>query len=262
MKYVCIALVFATSFISCEKVNHPDVDHNYPTTINEISADAISQLRSEYHLKNRYMVTSLNNFGFCGFFDNATEIEWPPITGPLSQQEAIGIVENFALLNKSHTGISSFDDVQFAEISSSAVSSEGSSMWSFETNNQYIDTLEVLDTKIIFMIKNSEMYWCVGNWYPEIYIPKSFNFNSENAKTVLVGRVVTHLGWADSWDVTITPENLSESEVRLVIKPLKYDDRIEIRVAWEVLIPYPVNYRILVDVIFGDIVYEEPTIIS
>lgn len=262
MRYFIIILIFTIGVISCEKVNYPDVDNNYPTTINEINADAIVKLRNKFSLNNKYIVTSLSNFGFCDFGNNNPEIESPPITGSLTQQEAIDIVENFVMLNKSHTGINFFEDVLFDKISLNAESPEGSYVWTFKTKNQYIDTLEVLNSKIIFKIKNSEMYWCVGNWYPEIYIPESFRVSSENAKTVLLGRVVTHLDWDGSWNVTITEENLSESDVRLVIKPLEFENKIELRVAWEVLIPYPVNYRILVDVIFGNIIYEEPTIIS
>lgn len=262
MRNILIILVFAIGLISCEKDDYLINDDNYPTTIREISSDEISQLRSEYYLENKYIVTSLNNFGFCHFRDNNPEIESPPITGSLTQQEATDIVENFVLLNKAHTGINSFDNVEFDDINSRALSPDGSFMWTFETKNQYIDTLEVLKTKIIFMIKNSEMYWCVGNWYPEIYIPSEFNFSSNKAKSLLVDKVVSHLGWTGEYEVTITQESLDKSDVRLVVNPIKTETEIEVRIAWEINIPGPVHYLIYVDVMTGKIIEKEPTIIA
>jgi hypothetical protein len=33
---------------------------------------------------------------------------------------------------------------------------------------------------------------CIGNWYPEIFIPTEFNVNQTKAKADLIGKVVTH----------------------------------------------------------------------
>lgn len=262
MKNILILLVFVIGCISCEKDSYLINDNNYPTTIKQMGPGAISQLRSAYYLENKYIVTSLNNFGFCDFHDDNPPIESAPFTNTLTQQEASDIVENFIVHNKAQTGINSFDIVEFDNNTPRVHSPNGSFIWNFETKNQYVDTLEVLKTKIIFMLENNEIYWCVGNWYPEIYIPSEFNFSSNEAKAQLVDNVVTHVGMAGEHETTITQESLDKSKVRLVVNPIKTDTEIEVRIAWEINIPSPVYYVIYVDVMTGNIIEKKPTIIA
>ncbi len=243
----------------CEERDFFINDINYPTTINKIPADELSQLQSEYFQRNEYIVTSLNQFGFCAH--GYRVVEPPPVLDPLSEMEADALIRNFISINQSCVGVNNINEITYSRLDSSHNSSN--TFWDINTPNQRIDTIEVLDTKIVFKIQNREVRRCVGNWYPVVYIPKVFNFNSKKAKLFLVNKVVSHYDFGgEEYEVTITPECLNESSVRLVICPIKTDDKIEVRVSWEFNIPSPVYYLIYIDVMTGEIIKKEPTIIS
>jgi Zn-dependent metalloprotease len=104
---------------------------------------------------------------------------------------------------------------------------------------------------------------CYGNRYPHIYIPGKFTFSQQKAKERLVNRVVSHYTIAaQKYDVKISASDIDKSSTRLVVYPVTKEDRIELRVTWEINIPGPVFYKIYVDVMTGEIINEEPTIIS
>jgi hypothetical protein len=58
-------LLFALMFVSCEK---NDFDSNYPTTFRMVPSETLSQIRTSFSSKNKYLTTSLNEFGFCDYF--------------------------------------------------------------------------------------------------------------------------------------------------------------------------------------------------
>ncbi len=62
--------------------------------------------------------------------------------------------------------------------------------------------------------------------------------------------------------VTISAADLNKSITKLIIIPITLDDRIELHVAWQFYIPGPVDYEIFVDVMSGEILREQSTIIS
>jgi hypothetical protein len=126
-----------------------------------------------------------------------------------------------------------------------------------------IDTVEVINSRIIFHIRSHELVYCAGNWYPKAYIPGTFNINRDNAKSLLLNKTVWHSTIAGvPYSAQITAESLAACTVRLVIVPVTSDDKIELRVTWQVNIPAPVYYIIRVDVMTGEIISQEPTIIS
>ena len=107
------------------------------------------------------------------------------------------------------------------------------------------------------------MHYCAGNWYPEVYIPGHFNIDRDKAKSSLLNHIVWNSTIAGvPYSATVTAASLAASTTRLVILPLITDDKIELRVTWQINIPGPVYYIIRVDVMTGEIVSEEPTIIS
>lgn len=62
--------------------------------------------------------------------------------------------------------------------------------------------------------------------------------------------------------VKITTADLEKSTSKLKIYPIKDAKKIELRVTWEINIPTPVYYKIYIDVMTGEIIAKEPTIIS
>jgi hypothetical protein len=252
--------LFALLMVSCERVSLP-VDSEYPTTYYVIRPSLLSQLRSNFATKNRYMVTSVNEFGFCNYLDDLLHVDSPPILTPLTKPDAIEVVKSFVSNNKFETGINNPDDLAFYNISSGS-GYGGAIGWVLKTVNQKVDTIEVLNSVILFHLTNREITSCLGNWFPTIYIPKKFNFSQTSAKYSLINHVVTHYSIAGvPSHMTISKTDVDQSTMTLKILPVQEDDRIELSVNWQIYIP-GVSYIIYVDVMTGKINGEEPTIIS
>ncbi len=68
MSIIYILFLFSSFFlISCKK-NNPEP--NYPTVINKLPASTLTQMKASYFQKNNYLITSLNEFGFCDNFSS------------------------------------------------------------------------------------------------------------------------------------------------------------------------------------------------
>jgi hypothetical protein len=101
---------------------------------------------------------------------------------------------------------------------------------------------------------------CYGNYFPNVYIPKKFNFNIEQAKSQLLGKEVFHWGWGGQYSAgVVTAEHLQGCPANLIIVPLTSDEKIELRVAWKI---EALHCVFEIDVMTGEIIREIPTIIS
>jgi len=259
-KLYFIFLFSAFFLLGCEK---SDLNPNYPTVIHKLSARTLAQMKTSFFQKNKYLITSLNEFGFCDNFRNSGTAESPPLSTILTQSEAIAIIKNFVSQNAAFTGVNNPNKLTFTQISSSSGYYDGATFWNIRSSFQKINSLDVLSTQIRFLIKNREIIYCIGNWYPNVYLPKKINISQDKAKSVLLNKVVTHTGIAgQKWYVTISVADLNKSTIKLLVIPITTDDRIELHIAWQVNIPGPVHYKIYVDVMTGKILSEQPTIIS
>ncbi len=260
-KNLLVFPVFVLLLISCER-GDLQVGNVYPATYYRIPSDILTQSRSTFALKNRYIASSLNEYGFCDYLDELLTVDSPPVSDALTSKEAIEAVKSFVARNKSETGINNPEDIKFYSISSETQSG-GATGWHLKSFNQRVGTVEVVNTEIIFHITNGEITGCIGNWYPEIYIPEHFNTDQAGAKNSLTGKVVTHYSIAGiPYNVTITREDLDQSTVIVKILPVEKDGRIELTVNWLVNLPAPVYFNIYIDVMTGEINGQEPTIIS
>lgn len=256
-------LLLMMAIYSCEKSNISLYnDSNYPTVYKKKTPSELAEMRASYFSENKNIQSSLNEFGFCGSQSEDRFVAYPPQTAPLEQSQAEAKALSFLSGNKIYAGISDLNALRFVNTQNSS-GYGGNQFWHLKTTIQKIDTIEVLFTSILVHICNGEVYLCNGNWYPHIYIPAKFTFSHLKAKERLVNRVVSHYTIAaQKYHVRITSSEISNSSTRLVIYPLTKDDRIELRVTWEVNIPGPVFYKIFVDVMTGEIISEVPTIIS
>ena len=258
-KPLSIILFFSVLLLSCEKIEIPK---DYPTTYNKLSSVTISQMRTSYAAKNPYMVTSVNEFGFCDYLQDLLDVDTPPVQASITQSEAIGKIKQFISQNSSETGVNYPDDISFYQISSDT-GYGGAVGWHFKTTNQKVDTIEVMYSMILFHLTNGEVTSCYGNWYPDIFIPSHFNIDQTKAKAGLNGKTVSHYTFSGSeYTVTISQKDLDSSTIVLKVLPIEDTDKIELRVCWQINIPGPVYYKIYVDVMTGIIIGQEPTIIS
>lgn len=263
IKKIIALLLIVHVLISCEESNLSE-DLNYPTTILKIDSEIQLQRISELHQEHKYLTTSINEFGFCDLtsYDYDRNVDYPPVINALTELEASNIITTFISQNKDITGVNNIDNLRFKSSNLSTGLWNGSTSWNFKVANQIIDTVEVLHSVININLLNGKLSMCTGNWYPKVYIPNSFNFNSDESKSILINRIVTHYGWSSEYEVTVSKESLDQSSVGLVICPIEIENRIELRVTWAVNIPSPVFYLFYIDVMTGEIIREEPTIIA
>ena len=219
-------------------------------------------MRRSFAAKNIFMTTTLTEFGYCGYSGDPLIVEQPPVKNIITEAEAIRIVKNFVDENRAETGVENSEDLKFSQILSGPVYN-GSKGWSLRSSYQRADTIEVLYSSIIFNLTNSEVTFCVGNWYPYIYVPENFNIEKNQARASLLNKVVSHTTMAGvPYYVTISAEDVEKSTTGLKILPVTTEGKIELRVAWLFNIPGPVFYKIYIDVMSGEIIGEVPTIYS
>jgi len=231
-------------------------DPNYPTTINRLSEETLLQMRSHYAQRNPFVQSTIDQFGFCAT-ENVEAMDAP--SGSLTREEAIAAVKNFVARNPDNTGISNFDDLYFDQIET--CTHYNNVYWHFCAKQKNINNIEMYGTGIVFHIINKAVYLCCGNHFPNVYVPKKFNFEIERAKSKLLGKEVIHLGWAGEYSLgKIKTEHLQESVTNLIVIPLKTEEKIELRVAWKIYLA-SLHYIFYVDVMTGEIIQEEPTII-
>jgi hypothetical protein len=260
MNRIIIILFFSILLLGCEK---NDIDPLYPTVINKLNSTELSQKKADYQAAYPYMFSSINEFGFFGSTIDPFSIDQPPVLSPLKQEEAIALIKNFVSLHPSETGVKNPEDLIFDRMYFSTGLYNGGTSWNIRTRSQKIDTIEVKYTDIIFNLTNRELVSCTGNWYPEIYIPERFRFNLEKAKSILINHVVSHYTIAgQEYKVNVTSGDVSKSVSKLVIYPKTTKDKIELHVTWQINVPGPVYYIFYIDVMSGEIIVEEPTIIS
>jgi len=258
-------LFFACTLLSCDKNNLSySGDPNYPTVIQKLNSATHSELKTAYAKKYKYFISTINEYGFCSYYDDVfTPVDNPPLLNPLTQTEATELIKSFVSQNPTITGVKNSADLKLTLSYSDTGFWDNSTYWNVRSANQFIDTIEVLNTQIMFEIKNRELRSCVGNWYPTIYIPGKFNLDRDQAKSSLLNKVVWHSTIAGvPYSATITTASLAASTTRLVVVPYTINNQIELRVTWQINIPGPVYYLINVDVMTGEIISEQPTIIS
>ena len=254
--YVIIASIICCNY-SCNKED-TSKDINYPTTIYRLPKGTLLQMRNDFAQRNPNVYTTLNQFGFCSIG------EYSGVAGSpdgFTKEEAIAAVKEFVARNLEYTGVNSPDDLHFRTIHSS-IGYNNVVSWSFRTENQIINNIEVKDTELLFNTLTKTLVSCQGNHFPKVYVPEKFNFDAERAKSKLLGKEAVHWGWAGQYSLGIVKEeHLQECPTNLIIVPITTEDKIELHVAWQIRVD-AVYYVYTVDVMTGKIIGESPTIIS
>ena len=256
---------FLATVGGCKKLERIDLsgggidDRMYPTTIYSVSEGELLQMRNDFAQRNPYFFTSLNQFGFCatGFYVPAKSIP----AGSFTKEEAIAAVKEFVARNPEYTGVSDTNDLHFKSVG--LITTDGL-RWKLVAENQTVKGIEVEWTDIVFHTKNRAVEFCNGNHFPYVYVPKKFKFDAEQAKSQLLGKEIFHynIGGQQYSAGFVTTGHLQQSTTKLIIVPIKTDDKIELRVAWQIYLGSPLHYIFEIDVKTGEIIREMPTIIS
>jgi hypothetical protein len=258
-----ICLIFIMVLFSCEKSTYlVNSDPNYPTIIKIVNAERLSSLRSDFALQNVYVESSINAFGFCDYTEDPVIAPDPPVDTNVTRSDLISIAKGFLLKNSFYTGVKETDNPEIIKVIERNNFQDGNKHWYVEIKAQKIDSIDVLSTLLYVTIRGREVISCQGNWFPEIYVPKEFNVNEDLAKRFLIDRTVTHIGMAGNpIDLKITSAALQKGTVSLVAVPIENEDQIEIHVAWKIWVDQ-VSFILYVDVMTGEVIRQEPTVIS
>ena len=250
MKRLIIIILLLSAFLSgCEKISDPQQKSSnsgvYPSTYMKLDSALIDQKRSDYMNKNQHLGTSLNTFGFCDWNGDPLLRGTPPYKGDVSESEAKTIIKEFVLKNSSETGISNPEYLDFSKPDKDT-GYAGSILWFFQTQNQKVDNIEILNSSILFVLQNKCIVTCLHNWYPEVYIPDNFNYDQAKAKSVLVGQQITYGSWGGAGTTkTICENDLGKCSYDLKIWPVDFSDKIELHVCWKINSP-ALNYNFYV----------------
>jgi len=258
-----IFLILIMVLFSCEKSTYlVNSDPNYPTIIKIVNAERLTLLRSDFAQHNIYVGSSLNAFGYCDYAEIPVIVPDPPVDTTVTRSDLINIVQEFLLKNSSCTGVSETDNPEIIKVIERNNFRDGNKHWYMVISAQKIDSIDVLSTLLYVTIKGREVISCMGNWFPGIYVPKEFNVNEVLAKRFLIDRTVTHIGMSGNpIDIKITSESLQKSTGSLVAVPIENEDQIEIHLAWKIWVD-PVSFILYVDVMTGEVIRQEPTLIS
>ena len=256
--YTVVAILICCNY-SCDQEDGLIIDDpNYPTTFYRLSEETLLQKRNDFAKKNPEVYTTLNQFGFCAMGDSYGT-NGP--SGGFTEKEATAAVKDFVARNPEYTGVKNPKDLKFRMIEKSIIYNNAVS-WCFRTENQTIRDIEVDYSEFVFHTRNEKLVYCDGNHFPNVYIPKKFNFDSKRAKSQLLGKEVSHWGWrGPSSFGKIKAEHLQKCATRLIIITLRSEEKIELRLAWQIEVD-AMYYIFCVDVMTGEIIQEEPTIIS
>lgn len=236
-------------------------DISYPTAYQRLDNTTINQMQTAFAKANPYISSTITEFGFCGFFGNISSAQWPQRDSDLSMDEALEILKTFALQNTKQLGISNPNDLTIINTDTFRVYDRGLA-WSFVSSSQKYNGIEVYNSNILFHIINGKMTYCIGNWYPKIYIPPKINVDYGRAKLLLLDKKVYISDIAGkSTALTITSKSLQTAIFDKLIYPVETDTKIELHVVWKIDIP-EVFYVIFLDVMTGEMVNSYPTIIS
>lgn len=258
-----VVLLFILFIQGCDQNNVTlNNELSYPTTYKKLDIATLKLMRTEFATANPYCVSSINDFGFCGFLDSLLPAQWPARIPDLTGSEAITVANSFISKNSTLLGVKASDVFTFTR-SDSITIFEGSLKWFITADFQNYEGLEVYDTYISFEITDGKVTACSGNWYPYIYIPLKFNIDNEvKAKAAVLNKIVY------LYEITgrpapqnITAKSLETAIFSKMIYPVYINNQIELHVIWILSIP-DVHYVVYLDVMSGEIIGGYPTLES
>jgi hypothetical protein len=264
--FVC-SLVLVSS--SCKKTVDLPIDHNYPTTIRALNTVDYNNSLTSFFTRNPDIITALSPFGFCSsVYGMDKEYYIPPKNGIISREETISLAKSFIDRNPKQTGISDTSFLEFV-YASQYFGYDSNSFWILQTQTQFVDSLEVLNSNISFKITNGKVIECTGNWYPEIYIPAKFDISKEKALQNLIGADCGICGWVGCTSDKVKQSDLSTAQISIVIYPVIVgpvdkpgsNSKTELRIAYKISLP-STYYIFYIDVMDGKLISSECTVVS
>jgi len=251
------ALICGMVLTSCDSKigDENQIDIKYPTTIHRLSEETLMQMRSDFAQRNPFFFSNVNHFGFCALVEGSYGMP-VPLDEVFTEEEAIESVKEFVLRNPEYTGINNLDNLHFKSVSQAGGTGREIS-WVLIAKSQIINGTEIMGTGFVFHTRYRAVVGAWGRYFPNVYVPVKFNLDVEKAKSKLRGKELYWYGYAGKISLgKVTKNNLQECSANLIIVPLITEEKIELRIAWQIIFDAG-GYPFYVDVMTGEIIQEE-----
>jgi hypothetical protein len=262
-----ILLLYLLIFLlSCHKDNIVnETDPQYPTTLKPLGSQEYQNMLAAYWLRNPFMLSDLNPYGFADEHSEFRDIPYPPIFRKISSTEAISIAKKFIAANLKETGVS---DTSLLVFSVGNQFSVGDSYFVtyLQTQTQVADSMDIQYAQIGIRIENDQVVECFNNWFPKVYIPLRFLISPKMAVSNLAGQeyYIPTMTGGNTGKVTLsdlTGAIISKEIIQYYgTFPAKDSSgNLELRIVYKIFLPaiYTIFY---VDVMEGKTLGSEPTI--
>jgi len=216
----------------------------YPTTIWPLSPDSLRILKLEYAAFNPKICSSLDAFGL-------TRDRLCRGSQGLSYEDAdvdqlVGLAKQTLFENKQFTRVTSVDDLVVNHTGG------GTDRLRITFEQQVYEDLEVLFSGIIVDMDSIGAFNIYGNWYQDIFLPPIDLLTARKAQESILGLEIPWYGIGGQRQVYVVTEESFLRPPSKVIFPLRSEESIEVRVAWEI----PAGlWKVYVDTKEGDVLF-------
>ncbi len=266
---ICLSILLFTIIInSCERdwspISIKEIDPNYPTTLYPLITEEWQQLQDEFDVLNDYKIlTKLNQYGFTGGeYDYSKRHPNPHIK--LTENEALQIAISTIVKNKEFTNVTDSTTAMSCVRSARSGLFGDSTNWSVYIDPQKYNGYEVLFSWIDVRLYGDGVYSLSGFWYNNIYIPPDDNVSSKLAKILVLGQKLIWSGAVGDIHEFIVTESTIGDEIDKVIVPIRKEEKIELRVTWQIPIMFYdwIGWYLYVDTTDGEIVIKRQLFIT
>lgn len=224
-------------------VHSLDANGVYPTTIFPLPAAELQKLKHEY--------VTLNNFPPCMSLNAYGLPEWSLCSDRQILRKQIadaekmhGMAKAFLLKNRKFTNVTDTTSIVFQQSDGlrGCVRCDGSAGdivyigWRAVLGNQVYSGLEVKNTTIFVWMDAEKVHNMAGNWFRDIHVPEQDRVSGEQARNSLIGKEITWSDFGGQQRVFVVTEDAVGNASRRVIIPYEKDQKIELRVTWEISI--------------------------
>lgn len=244
----------------------PEIPLVYPQTLSSLSDSEVSALMSEFKTLNAGQIcNSLDIFGFVAASCTPSEILRVPITDsePLLAMAGETLAKNYKFTGVSKSALVLADTREIpgcVKCDGSAGDMETISL-RIDYTNQVYRGMEVEDTQISVFANSEKVYRIDGHWYPDIQVPEPV-ITEDDARNSLIGKEVGYSDIAGKPHTRTLTKDDVQMKGELVILPLKAESKVEIRLAWRIIVAQGATWTIHVDAVTGEVLRERANFVS
>lgn len=242
--------------ISCNLLSVDESLADYPTVYSSIGFSDLEQMNEEYQsANNNHICSTLNRYGFTGY----SEIFFEDGVSPCLTRDVVRVVmDNTDTLvsaakkslqkNSSYTGVQDTSLLTVKEVLPlyGCTICDGPNVnsvpieWKVTFGNQFVDSVEVLDTEIAVFIDAVGVNRIWGNWYPDFEVPGFVIYGYEEVQENMIGWQIDMRPYTGEENIYTVKEQDVTTIPERVYLPIEDegDRKMEVRVCWAVPIHY------------------------